>query len=101
MLYNRSGEQDPTAKMSGLVPVMQLWHKKKVVTKIADNGQSLDAPTIDENTFLHLIEEIFERINLFGRWTEQPSWGSKDYSSDEFLMFSLGQSLFCAWFCCI
>ena len=63
--------------------------------------QNLDAPTIDENTFLHLIEEIFERINLFGRWTEQPSWGSKDYSSDKFLMFSLGQSLFCAWFCCI
>ena len=30
MLYNRSGEKDKIARMAGLVPVLQQWHKKKV-----------------------------------------------------------------------
>ena len=28
--YNRSGEKDSTARLAGLVPVLQAWHKKKV-----------------------------------------------------------------------
>lgn len=30
MTYNRSGEKDSTARLAGLVPVLQAWHKKKV-----------------------------------------------------------------------
>ena len=44
-----------------------------------------------EANFLQLVDEIFNRISLLGRWTDDPSWGSQDYSSDEVLMFSLGQ----------
>ena len=51
----------------------------------------LEPKDLNENTFVHLIDEIFERINLLGRWTDAPSWGSKEFGSDELLMFSLGQ----------
>ena len=30
VLFNRSGERDNIARMAGLVPVLQQWHKKKV-----------------------------------------------------------------------
>ena len=30
VLFNLSGEKDRTARLAGLVPVMQQWHKKKV-----------------------------------------------------------------------
>lgn len=52
---------------------------------------SLEPQDLDETTFVHLIDEIFERINLLGRWTDAPSWGSTEFGSDELLMFSLGQ----------
>ena len=52
---------------------------------------TITAKDLNESTFLAVVEEIFMRINLLGRWTEDPSWGSQDFSSDEFLMFSLGR----------
>ena len=53
--------------------------------------QSLDLETIDEVTFIKLVNEIYSRINLMGRWSGQPSWGTDQFSNDELLMFSLGQ----------
>ena len=53
--------------------------------------QSIDLEAVTESLFVQLVNEIFDRINLLGRWTEDPSWGSQDFSSDELLMFSLGQ----------
>ena len=52
--------------------------------------QGIDAKTIDEATFFKLVEEIFLRCNLLGRWSDEPSWGSAEFSSDELLMLSLG-----------
>ena len=53
--------------------------------------KSVDLETIDAVTFIQLVDEIYRRINLMGRWTGQPSWGTDEYSNDELLMFSLGQ----------
>ena len=53
--------------------------------------QSTPLEDITEAQFLQLVDEILDRINLLGRWTDDPSWGSQDFSSDELLMFSLGQ----------
>ena len=33
VLFNRSGEKDRLARMSGLMPVLQQWHKKKVFSR--------------------------------------------------------------------
>ena len=52
--------------------------------------RSLSSEKVDNALFLELVGEVFVRISLLGRWTEVPSWGSIDYSSDELLMFSLG-----------
>ena len=52
--------------------------------------QGIDAKTIDEATFFKLVDEIFLRCNLLGRWSDEPSWGSAEFSSDELLMLSLG-----------
>ena len=53
--------------------------------------QSICMEDMTEANFLQLVDEIFNRISLLGRWTDDPSWGSQDFSSDEVLMFSLGQ----------
>ena len=55
---------------------------------LAERG--MVAKNIDEATFLNLVEEIFLRCSLLGRWKDEPSWGSVDFSSDELLMLSLG-----------
>ena len=53
--------------------------------------QSICMEDMTEANFLQLVDEIFNRISLLGRWTDDPSWGSQDFSSDKVLMFSLGQ----------
>ena len=53
--------------------------------------QSICMEDMTEANFLQLVDEIFNGISLLGRWTDDPSWGSQDFSSDEVLMFSLGQ----------
>ena len=53
--------------------------------------QSICMEDTTEANFLQLVDEIFNRISLLGRWTDDPSWVSQDFSSDEVLMFSLGQ----------
>ena len=52
---------------------------------------SISLEDVTEAVFVQLVEEIFHRINLLGRWTDDPSWGSQDFSSDEVLMLSLGK----------
>ena len=52
--------------------------------------QSLSSEAVNEALFGQLVDEVFNRISLLGRWTEEPSWGSQEYSSDEMLMLSLG-----------
>ena len=52
--------------------------------------QSIGIEAVTEALFVQLVDEIFTRINLLGRWTDAPSWGSQDFESDELLMFSLG-----------
>ena len=59
--------------------------------------QGIDIEDINEAGFVQLVDEIFNRCNLLGKWTEEPSWGRKDFSSDELLMLSLG--LYCTFFC--
>ena len=56
-------------------------------------GLDVELETIDEVTFIEVVEEIWTRINLMGRWTGLPSWGTDQFSNDELLMFSLGQHL--------
>ena len=58
--------------------------------------QGIDIEDINEAGFVQLVDEIFNRCNLLGKWTEEPSWGRKDFSSDELLMLSLG--LYCTFF---
>ena len=53
--------------------------------------QSICMEDMTEANFLQLVDEIFNGISLLGRWTDDPSWGSQDFSSDKVLMFSLGQ----------
>ena len=53
--------------------------------------QNICPEEITEALFVQLVDEIFDRINLLGRWTDDPSWGSQDFASDELLMLSLGQ----------
>ena len=56
--------------------------------------QSLSPDSLTEGSFELLVDQVFDRISLLGRWTEQPSWGSQNFSSDEVLMFRLGQYFF-------
>ena len=53
----------------------------------------MELETIDGVTFIEVVEEIWTRINLMGRWTGLPRWGTDQFSNDDLLMFSLGQHL--------
>ena len=55
--------------------------------------EDLDISSLDETTFIWLVEKIFARIDLSGRWSATPTWGTEDFKSDELLMFSLGLHL--------
>ena len=45
---------------------------------------------LDERDFRSLVYEIYQRINLMGRWTGSGAWGDH-LSDDELLMRRLGQ----------
>ena len=47
VLFNRSGEKERIARMAGLVPVMQQWHKKKVTFTLHFYFISLIHPTFN------------------------------------------------------
>jgi hypothetical protein len=49
----------------------------------------LNMEEMTEAQFTDLVEEIFTRVNLFGRWTGDDSWGSD--TGDEVLQFNLGE----------
>ena len=60
-------------------------------------AHSISLKDFNDALFIQLVEEIFVRINLLGRWTDEPSWGSQDLRSAELLMFSLGNLPLLHW----
>ena len=87
MLYNLSGEKQNIARMAGIVPVMQQWHKKKVSLIMDENYEK--RVTLNVQLDLKILFKLFFWSSLYStRGSLAYTQTSTELKSENFLMLT-------------